>query len=79
VPVGRGRSLVVEAPGISADAVYVQRVSWNGQPWTRSWIGHGELVKGGRLVFQMGSRPNPAFGRDPADRPPSFGIVGRSA
>ncbi|GAM02683.1 putative alpha-1,2-mannosidase [Sphingomonas parapaucimobilis NBRC 15100] len=79
VPVGRGRSLVVEAPGISADAVYVQRVSWNGQPWTRSWIGHGELVKGGRLIFQMGSRPNPAFGRDPADRPPSFGMVGRSA
>ena len=79
LPVGQGRQVVIEAPGVSANAVYVQDVTWNGRPWSRSWIGHDELVKGGRLVFRMGARPNPAFGRSRADRPPSFGTVGRSA
>lgn len=79
VPVGQGRQLVIEAPGVSASAVYVQAVTWNGRPWRKSWIGHDELAKGGRLVFRMGARPNPAFGRSPADRPPSFGAMGRPA
>ncbi|AJP74371.1 alpha-mannosidase [Sphingomonas hengshuiensis] len=77
--VGEGKTLVVEAPGVGPDTVYVQRVTWNGTPWRKSWIDHAELAKGGRLVFQMGNRPNPAFGRDPADRPPSFGAVRPSA
>ncbi|WP_235515985.1 GH92 family glycosyl hydrolase [Sphingomonas sp. Leaf32] len=79
IDMGQGRRLVIEAPGVSAEAVYVQRVTWNGRPWTRSWIRHDELARGGRLVFHMGSRPNRTFGRDPTDRPPSFGGVGRSA
>ena len=77
--VGQGRRVVIEAPGVGPDAVYVQRATWNGKPWTKSWIAHADLAKGGRLVFEMGSRPNPAFGRDPADRPPSFGALRPSA
>jgi len=73
-----GAQVVIEAPGVAPDAVYVQRVTWNGKPWTRNWIAHADLVRGGRLVFAMGRRPNPAFGRDPADRPPSFGAAGRA-
>ncbi|MEH3046949.1 GH92 family glycosyl hydrolase [Sphingomonas adhaesiva] len=79
VTLGAGRRLVIEAPGVSAAAVYVQEVTWNGRPWTKSWIAHDELARGGRLVFRMGARPNTAFGRRAADRPPSFGAVRPSA
>jgi putative alpha-1,2-mannosidase len=48
-------------------------VSWNGRPWTKSWIAHAELVKGGTLRFTMSATPNRAFGRAMADRPPSSG------
>ncbi len=69
VQVGGGRKLVVEARGNAPDRPYVRAVSWNGRPWTKSWIAHADLVRGGRLVFDMAAEPNKAFGRDPKDRP----------
>lgn len=70
---GRGRKLVVEAPGNGPDTPYVAAVEFNGRPWTRSWIAHRDLAAGGTLRFTMARTPNRAFGRNPADRPPSFG------
>ncbi|MCX8475527.1 MAG: GH92 family glycosyl hydrolase [Sphingomonas sp.] len=70
---GQGRRLVIEAPGNGPDTPYVAAVTWNGRPWTRSWIAHSELAKGGTLRFTMSRTPNRGFGRAPADRPPSFG------
>lgn len=70
---GGTRKLVIEAPGNGADTPYVAAVEWNGRPWTRSWIAHRDLAKGGTLRFTMAREPNRAFGRAPADRPPSFG------
>lgn len=72
VRIGSG-TLVIEAPGNRADTPYIAAVTWNGRPWTRSWISHAELAKGGTLRFTMSATPNPAFGRAPADRPPSNG------
>jgi predicted alpha-1,2-mannosidase len=70
--VGGGRSLSIETRGNGPGNVYVQKVTWNGRPWTKSWIAHEELAGGGRLVFEMGSKPNKAFGASPADRPPTL-------
>ena len=67
------RRLMVLAPGNGPDSPYIQSVSWNGQPWSRSWISHAELAAGGTLVFEMGGTPNTQFGTALADRPPSFG------
>ncbi len=73
IDVGGGRKLIVEARGNGKGRPYIQRVTWNGKPWTQSWIAHAELAKGGTLVFEMGEAPNKAFGAKPEDRPPSFG------
>jgi predicted alpha-1,2-mannosidase len=73
VKLGRGRPLVIEAPGNGPDTPYVAAVEWNGGPWTRSWISHRDFARGGTLRFTMTSTPNRSFGRAPADRPPSFG------
>ena len=71
---GGNRTLVIETIGNSTDTPYIQSVTWNGQPWTRSWISHVELAKGGTLAFTMGRTPNPTFGRDAKDRPPSMQV-----
>lgn len=71
---GAERTLVIEAHGNSTDTPYIQSVTWNGQPWSQSWISHAELAKGGTLTFTMGRTPNPAFGRDAKDRPPSMQV-----
>jgi predicted alpha-1,2-mannosidase len=68
-----GGKLVVEARGNGKGRPYIQSVTWNGKPWTKSWIPHAELAKGGTLVFEMGDKPNLEFGKAPQDRPPSFG------
>src|SRR6185437_6574974 len=68
-----GKKLVVQANGNGKVKPYIQAVTWNGRAWTKSWIPHAELAKGGTLVFEMGATPNKAFGADPKDRPPAFG------
>lgn len=72
VDLGGGRTLRIRAPGNGAGSPYVQSVRWNGRPWTRNWISHAELQKGGELVFEMGTKPS-RFGSAERDRPPSFG------
>jgi predicted alpha-1,2-mannosidase len=74
VRLGQGRTLRVVARGNAPDAPYVQSVRWNGKPWTRNWISHADLAKGGELEFVMGARPS-RFGTAKADRPPSFGRI----
>ena len=73
VAVGEGRKLVVETRGNGPGKPYIQSVTWNGKPWTKSWISHAEVAAGGTLVFEMGATPNKKFGAAPEDRPPSFG------
>jgi predicted alpha-1,2-mannosidase len=73
VSVGGGRRLIVEAPGNGPGRPYVQSVLWNGRPWSKSWIAHRDIVRGGTLTFRMGAEPNRNFGRARDDRPPSFG------
>jgi putative alpha-1,2-mannosidase len=72
---GNHKKLVVTTVGNGADTPYIQSVSWNGKPWTRSWISHAELAAGGALTFHMGRAPNTQFGRAIEDRPPSFGAA----
>lgn len=60
--VAPGRTLIIEALNNAPDRPYIQSVRWNGRPWSKVWISHAELQRGGELVFEMGSKPNPAFG-----------------
>lgn len=65
---GNGRTFTVRRRG---EGPYIQSATRNGRPWTRAWIRHGEILKGGELAFVMGTSPNPAWGTAPGDRPRS--------
>src|SRR3546814_13294979 len=58
VTVGAGKTLTVRAEGNGPDRPYVQSVTWNGQPWSKNWIAHADLIGGGELVFEMGAEPS---------------------
>jgi predicted alpha-1,2-mannosidase len=70
--VAPGKTLTIEAPLTSDENIYIQSVTWNGRPHSKTWIAHADLIQGGRLVFQMGPKPNLAYGAAMEDRPPSF-------
>ena len=71
--VGNGRRLSILARGNDARNVFVQRVRWNGEPYTRNWISHADLAGGGTLEFEMGPQPNLSFGTAAEDLPPRLG------
>ncbi len=69
---GNGKKLVIETLGNGHDKPYIQSVTWNGKPYSKSWFRHADIQQGGTFVFRMGNKPNEQFGADTADRPPSF-------
>jgi predicted alpha-1,2-mannosidase len=69
---GRGKQLEIVAHRKSASDQYIQSVTFNGRPYTRSWFNHRDIVNGARIVFEMGPEPNLEFGSKPEDMPPSL-------
>ena len=69
VNVGNGKTFTILAPNNSPQNIYIQSVKLNGQPYTKSYITHNDLVAGGILEFEMGNVPSATFGVDKADRP----------
>src|SRR5208283_1705072 len=72
IQLGNGKALVIETVGNGPEQSYVQSVTWNGKPYTRSWFHHADIAQGGTFVIHMGAKPNEQFGAAMADRPPSF-------
>ena len=50
-----GGTFTITAENNSAENKYIQRVWLNGQPYTKPWIGHADVMKGGELRFEMGA------------------------
>ena len=53
----KGKTFTVEAKGLSKENKYVQSITLNSKPVTGIKIAHEDIMKGGTLVFEMGSQP----------------------
>lgn len=53
------------------DHPYIQSVWLNGERYTKTYITHDVLMRGGVLYFEMGDTPNKNWGADPRDWPSS--------
>ncbi len=71
IPLGEGRIFRVKVRGGGPDAPYIQSVMWKGRPYTKSYFRHEDLMSGGTLEFEMGSRPNRKWGTNEEDLPKS--------
>ncbi|EJX07367.1 sugar hydrolase [gut metagenome] len=67
-----GQSVVIDAPANSAKNFYIQSLQWNGTDYTKNYLKHTDLLKGGTLKFNMDSKPNENRGILPEDLPYSF-------
>jgi predicted alpha-1,2-mannosidase len=66
-----GNTMKLLAKNRSNKNFYIQSVSLNGKPYTKTYIDHVTLLKGGLLTFEMGSTPNKQFGNSPESWPAS--------
>ncbi|MDR1980064.1 MAG: GH92 family glycosyl hydrolase [Tannerellaceae bacterium] len=66
---GDNKTFEVVAHNNSPENIYIQHVTLNGKPYTKSYINHAAITAGGVLAFEMGAAPSLVFGIDRSDRP----------
>ena len=70
-----GNQFVIKANGNSPENVFINKASLNGRTYTRNFIRHEDIRKGGELSFEMSAQPNMNRGVAEKDRP--FSMSGR--
>lgn len=69
-----GRDFVIRASGNSPENIYMQSVTFGGKNYTKNYLEHFDLLKGGVLDIRMSDKPNLKRGTDRADFPYSFSV-----
>ena len=67
-----GKVFTITARNVSTVNKYIQSATLNGKPLNKPWFEHKDMVNGGTMVFEMGPRPNTAWGSAPEAAPPSM-------
>jgi predicted alpha-1,2-mannosidase len=67
-----GRTFIIDAQQQNENSIYIGQARMNERDWTRNFIRHEDLVKGGMLQLQMQDRPNRNRGTRDEDRPYSM-------
>ena len=62
IALGNKKTLIIETKNNSKENMYIQSAQFNGKPLNNCWLYRDELMKGGKLVFTMGSSPNITWG-----------------
>lgn len=69
-----GNNLVINAPNNSAKNIYIESMTFNGKDYTKNYLNHNDLFKGGVIDFNMGDKPNMSRGINAEDMPYSFSV-----
>ena len=62
-----GKKLEISAPKNSDENRYIRSLNYNGKNYTKNYLDHFELLRGGKLTFNMDSRPNKTRGVKESD------------
>lgn len=48
-----GKTFTIIADGLSREHKYIESITLNGEPYTKNYISHEDILKGGTLVYKM--------------------------
>ena len=65
-------NLVIDAPDNNNDNIYIESLLFDGTNYTKNYLKHEDILKGGVIKCNMDSQPNLQRGTQPADFPYSF-------
>ena len=57
-----GKELLIEVKNQHPDHLYIQSLSFNGEPISKNWMYRNELMQGGKLIYDLGPQPNKEWG-----------------
>ena len=64
-----GKIFKIVANNNSNENIYIQSASLNGIPYQKSFIKHSDIMRGGKIIFNMGNMPNKNWAIKKEDRP----------
>ncbi|GAG55974.1 unnamed protein product [marine sediment metagenome] len=67
-----GKTFKINALNNSKENLYVQSAKLNQRKYTKTYLLHEDIVKGGKVEFKMSSQPNMKWGSSPEDAPYSM-------
>ena len=67
-----GNSFSINAPENSKDNYYIDHATFNTENYTKNYLKHSDIMKGGNLEFEMSSIQNEKRGINAADFPYSM-------
>lgn len=59
-----GNDFIIEVKNSSSQNTYIQSAQLNGEEYSKAWIEHRDIVKGGILVLKMGPKPLDKWGTE---------------
>ncbi len=65
-----GETFTIHAINASAENIYIQSATLNGEPYTKNYLSHADIARGGMLELVMGNTPNTTWGAAADDCPP---------
>jgi predicted alpha-1,2-mannosidase len=71
IQLSNGKKLRLVAKNTSRDNKYISSLKLNGQPQSKVWFRHEEVLKGLTITADMSDTPNLKLGHEAADLPPS--------
>lgn len=66
--VAEGKTFRLKVLGNTKTNKYIQEITFNGIPYTKAYVLHSDLLKGGEMILTMGPEPSKSWGKSPADR-----------
>jgi len=69
--VGENKIFEVSVRNYAPRNIYIEKVWLNGSDYDKNWIRHADIIKGGKLVFEMAGTPNKKWGVTEVSRPPA--------
>ena len=67
-----GKTFEINAPENSAENIYIDNLKLNKKNYTRNYVTHSDIMRGGKMDVTMTAKPNQKRGTSTADRPYSF-------
>jgi putative alpha-1,2-mannosidase len=71
-----GKQFIIQANNNLPENVYINEAHLNGKTYSRNYVKHEDIRKGGKLIFDMSRDPNTKRGASVKDRPYSMSAVG---
>ena len=67
-----GKQVIINAPNNNKDNIYISSMTVNGQPYSKNYLTHEQLLNGAVIDYKMSSTPNKERGTEISDFPYSF-------